>query len=83
MFDGVHLTLLIGPLAVPVPAPLPPGEKPHILALSPAHNISDEVRQGERKARLATWDKLRDEGLLRGSSAPKVRRESARTAAGR
>ena len=23
MFDGVHLTLLIGPLAVPVPAPLP------------------------------------------------------------
>jgi hypothetical protein len=23
MFDGIHLTLLIGPLAVPVPAPLP------------------------------------------------------------
>jgi hypothetical protein len=23
MLDGVHLTLLIGPLAVPVPAPLP------------------------------------------------------------
>jgi len=23
MFDGIYLTLLIGPLAVPVPAPLP------------------------------------------------------------
>ena len=26
MFDGVHLTLLIGPLAVPMPAPQPVSE---------------------------------------------------------
>jgi CHAT domain len=41
-----------------------PGRQPHILALSPAYEISHELRQAERTARLATWERLQAAGKL-------------------
>lgn len=48
----------------PLKEPLPKGEKPHLLALLPSYNISEEIHKNEQLARLATWQKLRDLGLI-------------------
>lgn len=47
-----------------IPPPLTRGNVPHILALAPSYNIPDDVRQNERQARLATWDALKEKGLI-------------------
>jgi pSer/pThr/pTyr-binding forkhead associated (FHA) protein len=40
------------------------GRPPHILALSPAYEMSHQLRHTERAARLATWERLRAAGKL-------------------
>ncbi|MBC8076796.1 MAG: CHAT domain-containing protein [Chloroflexales bacterium] len=47
-----------------LPQPVAPGQRLRILALSPQSRISPELRQTERAARLATWDKLKDAGVV-------------------
>jgi hypothetical protein len=46
-----------------LPRPVPPGQRLRLLALSPQSRIPDDVRQAERAARQASWDKLRDAGV--------------------
>ena len=47
-----------------LPPPVPPGQRLRLLALSPQSRIPDTVRQAEREARQASWDKLRDAGVI-------------------
>jgi hypothetical protein len=47
-----------------LPPPRPAGEQFQILALSPGYEIPDDVRQAERAAREASWNKLRDAGRI-------------------
>jgi CHAT domain len=47
-----------------IPPPLAAGRRPHLLALAPHYQIPDAIRQDERAARLASWDKLKAAGQL-------------------
>ncbi|MBC8075214.1 MAG: hypothetical protein H7Y32_03985, partial [Chloroflexales bacterium] len=48
----------------PIPPPITGVGKPHLLALLPTANLDASTIEGERAARRATWDKLRDAGRI-------------------
>lgn len=48
----------------PLPSPLAPGARPHLLALLPRYEIAPEAAESERTIRRAYWERLRDAGLI-------------------